>query len=93
VQGLFAISFETQDERARQVALEKLRSWRATEVHGTFWLIEADNTAAELREFVGSVLDSEGTVVVVELRKGMNWSLHNPVPASLEWLRTKLGPI
>lgn len=65
---------------------EQLRSYRSySKRFDSFWLIDADKTAAEIRDDLIKVVDENDTLFVIEVKK--HWAGRKLAEGMVNWLK------
>jgi hypothetical protein len=68
--------------------IDALEAAGAVKILESFWLAELGQTAPQVRDAVGSWLDSDDSVAVIELKQWSDWATDNAIPGGVGWLRT-----
>lgn len=85
--AIFCVGYDchkVRDDRALQTALEESGGVRLLD---SLWLIALDWTAVELRDAVMVHLDSDDSLVVLELDPSKSWAAAHAREEGTEWLR------
>lgn len=88
--AIFCVSYDchkVRDDQAFRTALEEAGGVRLLD---SLWLISLDWTAVELRDAVMAHLDSDESLVVLELDPSKTWATARAREEGTEWLRQNI---
>jgi hypothetical protein len=67
-----------------------LQSWGAVRLLESVWVVSVNGGAGAVREELRGVIDSDDSVVVVELKFGSEWSAIRARIAGTDWLTANI---
>jgi flagellar biosynthesis/type III secretory pathway ATPase len=86
----FAIGYDLHNQRTYPPVWNLLKSWGAVRLLESFWLATLNSTAAQVRDALQRVVDTDDSVAVIELKTGSDWACVRAKPEGVEWLRRNL---
>ena len=86
----FVISYDLHHQRTYGPVWALLEQWEAVRGLESLWFVELNNTAAEVRDALQTVVDNDDSIVVVQLKKGSGWGTIR-APAAAKWMKANLS--
>lgn len=90
--ALFLISYDAHFERDYQDLYDALGEIDSMRVLESVWMLEADNTAIEIREWVRGLLDDDDSIFVIKLKPQHAWSSRKINKSITDWIREHNQP-
>lgn len=88
--ALFVISYDLHKQRTYPPVWGLLESWGAVRLLESLWLLNTGASAAQVRDDLMRVVDSDDSIAVIELKHGAYWAGLRMKEAGLGWLRKNL---
>lgn len=85
----FIASYDLHKVRDYSKLIELLKSWGACKALESTWLIDRASTAGQIRDALQGMVDSDDSLVVIELKPGSGWGTRNAAAAA-KWLQTHI---
>ncbi len=89
--ALYAISYDLQKIRDYHPIWTKLYSWNAKKLLESLWMVELNATAVEIKDALKSVVDSDDSIAVIELKANSDWACVRVMNLGTDWLRSHLN--
>lgn len=87
----FMTSYDLHNQRTYEPVWDKLESWGAVRILESMWLVTLNNTAAQVRDALKAVVDTDDSIVVIELKTGSMWGTVNGKKAGVDWLKRNIS--
>lgn len=88
--ALFVISYDLHVRRDYARIIHRLRSTGAVKALESTWLAETNATAAAVRDDLKQYVDSDDTLLILELKPGSGWAARNMNQEAVDWLKLRL---
>jgi hypothetical protein len=86
----FGISYDLHNRRTYEPLWRLLESWGAVRLLESYWIVTLPNTAAQVRDALQKVVDSDDSLAIVELKAGSDWACRLAKPDGVAWLRKNI---
>ena len=87
---LYAVSYDLHNKRDYQPIWDGLREVGGKKLLESLWLIDVDDEAADVKDWMKMLLDGDDSVAVVELQSSADWATYKAQQDGNEWLETNL---
>ncbi|GGE17275.1 hypothetical protein GCM10011360_02600 [Primorskyibacter flagellatus] len=85
--GTFIITYDTHYGRNYKSLYDAMAANHGVRLNESVWGIELDNTAAEVRDWIRSLLDDDDTIVVIQVKPKPSWGTRLASKEANDWLR------
>ena len=87
---LYAVSCDLHNKRDYQPVWDGLKEVGGKKLLESLWLIEVDDGASAVKDWVKMMIDGADSVAVVELQSEADWATYKALPDGNEWLHDNL---
>jgi hypothetical protein len=87
---LYAVSYDLHNKRDYQPVWDGLREVGGKKLLESLWLIDVDDEAADVKDWMKMLLDGDDSVAVVELQSSADWATYKAQQDGNEWLEANL---
>lgn len=87
---LYAVSYDLHNKRDYQPIWDGLKEVGGRKLLETLWLIDVDDGASAVKDWVKMLIDAGDSVAVVELQSEADWATYKALPGGNEWLHANL---
>jgi hypothetical protein len=88
--AFFLVSFDLHHQRNYQLLWTELSDKGGEKLLESLWLIELDNVAGEVRDWLKELVDHDDSFAVIEVKRGSRWSTSRSRKHGVDWLRQHL---
>lgn len=86
----FIASYDLHNKRTYPPVWEKLENLGASRLLESLWVLTSTLNASQIRDELKTVIDSDDSVTVIELKHGSWWASLRAQDAGVEWLRQNI---
>lgn len=88
--ALFLVSYDLHPQRNYQLLWNELSDKGGERLLDSLWVIELNNVAGEVRDWLKELVDRDDSIAVIEVQRGCRWSTSRSQKRGLDWLRQHL---
>ncbi len=85
--ALFLISYDLHKDRNYQPLYDAMEKLESKAILESVWMLEVNNTATEVRDWLHDLLDDDDKIFVIELRPQHAWASRNLGTSVNNWIR------
>ena len=82
----YVISYDLHKQRTYEPVWRKLEGWGAVRLLESLWVVTMNNSPGQLREDLQTVVDTDDSIAVIELKAGSEWASIRAKQAGVDWL-------
>lgn len=90
--AFFLISYDLHKVRVYEPLYKKLAEWKSVRLLESVWLSNINGTAVQVRDILTTLVDSDDSIAVIELKSGSDWATLRTKPGGKEWLQANIHP-
>ncbi len=87
----FIITYDTHLGRNYQDLYDGMDENDGVRLAESVWGIELNNTAAEVRDWIRSLLDDDDTIVVIQVKPEPSWATRHTSKEASAWIKDHLS--
>jgi hypothetical protein len=87
---LYVVSYDLHSKRDYQPVWDALREVGGRKLLESLWLIDVEDEAGDVTDWMKMLLDDDDSVAVVELQSSADWATYNALEDGNEWLEANL---
>lgn len=88
----FLITYDLRKKRDYEAIYKKMNAWKAVQLLESVWLARLNGTAGQVAEALRKVADFDDGIAVVEIAKGADWAVVEPIEGGHRWLLQHVSP-
>ena len=82
----YVISYDLHRDRNYQHIYDLMDVWGAVRLHQSVWLVSLPVTAGAVQRWLTQAIDPDDSVVVLQLKPGLQWASYRLEDGPLAWL-------
>lgn len=86
----YVISYDLHNQRHYEAVWALLGSWGAVRLLESLWVVSLNNGAGEVRAAIEKAIDSDDSIVVIELKPGSSWASVRARQSGVNWLSNNI---